>query len=204
MKDFQPFDGFSDNPAAVLEALYERVYEQEMKELSICNPQVRVEAVEFKVWEGQWVGAVVTPWFINLYILHRQGESWPELKLGKGNEIAIEFPAGVIKFTPRFEPELGYYLCCSLVSPMGDYDNHAQAVQAAIDAVRQLTAIPLLDTTAQQPDTVQQHEPISDQEPLSRRDFLRGKRPETEREPEQVPIRNAREGLDAVNAALKL
>ena len=207
--------GFDHNPSDTLEALYRRVHREEMAELAICNPAVEVEALEFKRWEGHWVGAVVTPWFINLLIIRHSDEDWPELKLGKGNELAISFPAGTINFTPRFEPELGVYLCCSLVSPMIDYKTHGQARQAALDAIRQLTAIPLLNTTDEtiqssnaasaQASIVQQQEP--EPEALSRRGFLTGESlqpPKTPKQPEQVPLRNAREGLDTVTAALKL
>ena len=126
-----------------------------------------MQAVPFKVWEDQWVGVLVTPWFINLLIIHRQGQSWPTLNLAKGNDIAVQFPVGKIKFTPRFEPELGTYLCCSLASPMGDFSSHEQALGSAQDVMRQLTAIPLK--------TVEEDK-LTAAPAISRRAFLRGSR----------------------------
>ena len=209
--------GFKDDPSRVLEDLYQRVYEKDMKGLPISNPAIQVEAVGFRVWEGHWVGVMVTPWFINLLILWRQGEDWPELKLNKGNDLAISFPAGLIKFTPRFEPELGYYLCCSLASPMGEFVSHTQAVNSAVEAMKQLTAIPLVDISSDQQQVVQdqsviQQKPITEKT-LSRRDFLRAaavpeslsnnaNRPQTlEALPEQAA--DAREIIAAVEASLK-
>ena len=188
--------GFKEDPSKVLEGLYQRVYQKDMKGLPISNPVIKVEAIGFRVWEGQWVGVMITPWFINLLILWREGEDWPELKLNKGNDLIISFPAGPIKFTPRFEPELGYYLCCSLASPMGDFVSHTQAVNSAVEVMKQLTAIPLVDiSSVQDPSSVQdllstqeksltQEKPLtqeksltqehSSEKSLSRRDFLRG------------------------------
>ncbi|OMH32117.1 [NiFe]-hydrogenase assembly chaperone HybE [Motiliproteus sp. MSK22-1] len=221
--------GFKDNPSKVLEDLYQQVYEKDMKGLPISNPAIQVEAVGFRVWEGHWVGVMVTPWFINLLILWRQGEDWPELKLNKGNDLAIAFPSGLIKFTPRFEPELGYYLCCSLASPMGEFVSHTQAVNSAVEVMKQLTAIPLVYISGdQQPVAVQdplpnQQRPLTErlalaqeqapEKSLSRRGFLRAaaapeflsdkaNRRET---PEALPgqVADAREILAAVEASLK-
>lgn len=135
--------GFASSPATTLETLYQAVYDKEMKGLPICNDNIRVEAVDFQLWQDQWVGILVTPWFTNLLIIRQEGQEWPEMKLAKGNDKHISFPAGSIKFTPRFEPELGSYLCCSLVSPMNECPSHKKAVLDAKQALRQLTQIPI-------------------------------------------------------------
>ena len=160
--------GFKTNPAQILEALYQKVYENEFKGLPICNDDIQVQAIGFQIWEGQWLGILVTPWFTNLLILRQQGQHWPELKLGKQHQQEITFPAGTIKFTPRFEPELGTYLCCSLVSPMTEVTSHSQALQDAQNALRQLLTLPI------QVHTLDPSE-LSDQQ-KSRRSFLQGKR----------------------------
>ena len=142
---------FNDNPAKVLEALYRRVYDEEMRELPIVNPAIEVEAHGFVQWDGHWVGVLITPWFINLLILRHPDHAWPTLKLGKGNDRSVAFPAGVIDFTPRFEPELGMYLCRSLASPMTEYNSHQQALESARQVMRELTAIPLAVDATEQP-----------------------------------------------------
>ena len=165
--------GFAENPAAVIEALYQKVYQQQMQGLPICNDDIEVEAVGFHLWQDQWLGIMITPWFTNLLILRQQGQHWPEFKLAKGNEKMLSFPAGEIKFTPRFEPELGSYLCCSLVSPMNECPSHQQAVLDAKNALRQLTQVSIdvkviennEDSSAEF--STKQH---------ARRNFLRGKR----------------------------
>jgi len=164
--------GFDTNPAPVLEALYQRVYQQDMKGLPICNDDIKVEAIDFKLWEGHWVGIMITPWFTNLLILRQQGQDWPELKLGKHNKKNIAFPAGNIEFTPRFEPELGIYLCCSLISPMNECPSHEKAVIDAKQAIRQLKEIPI---DIQVVDAANSSNELSEKQ-QARRNFLRGER----------------------------
>ena len=164
--------GFKTSPASILEALYQEVYQSKMKGLPICNEDIKVEAIDFQLWQNQWVGILITPWFTNLLIIRQQDQDWPELKLAKGNEKNIAFPAGNIKFTPRFEPELGTYLCCSLISPMNECPSHKQAVTDAKNAMRQLVQIPI---DVQVIDASNDEESLSNKQ-LARRNFLRGKR----------------------------
>ncbi len=90
--------------------------------------------------------------------------------MAKGNEQFFNFPAGDIKFTPRFEPELGTYFCCSLVSPMTEVNSHQQAIIDAKLAMRQLTQVPIdikvIDVGTESLSEAQQ----------SRRSFFSGKR----------------------------
>lgn len=169
--------GFSTSPAPVLEALYQKVYQEEMQGLPICNEKIKVEAVDFQLYQDQWLGVLVTPWFTNLLIIRQQGQDWPEFKLAKGNEQLFTFPVGEIKFTPRFEPELGSYLCCSLVSPMAELGSHQQAIIDAKHAMRQLTQIPIdikiIDT--KESDATADKESLNEEQ-QSRRSFFRGKR----------------------------
>ncbi len=169
--------GFSSSPAKTLESLYQAVYENTMKGMPICNDAIKIEAIGFQLWEKQWLGILVTPSFTNLLILRQQDQAWPTFKLAKGNEQFISFPVGDIKFTPRFEPELGSYLCCSLVSPMNECPSHQQAVIDAKTALRQLIQIPIISKTV---DNTKEENSDSEnalsQHQKSRRSFLGGKR----------------------------
>lgn len=162
--------GFSTSPAPILEALYQKVYQEQMHGLPICNDKIKVEAVDFQLYQEQWLGILVTPWFTNLLILRQQGQDWPKMKLAKGNEKYLSFPSGDIKFTPRFEPELGTYLCCSLVSPMTEVNSHQQAMMDAKNALRQLTHEPInIKVVDAGDDTLNEHQ-------QSRRNLFRRKR----------------------------
>ena len=162
--------GFSSSPENELIALYQRVYQEEMQGLPICNDNINIEAIDFQLYQDQWLGILITPWFTNLLILRQKDKLWPKFKLGKGNEQYINFPAGDIKFTPRFEPELGSYLCCSLVSPMTEVNSHQQAVNDAKNAMRQL-----LQTQIEVKIIDAGNDELTEEQ-LSRRNFFRGKR----------------------------
>ena len=54
-----------------LEQAFERVRTERMAGLPILNEQLRVEALGFRDWQAVRVGALVTPWSINLVILPR-------------------------------------------------------------------------------------------------------------------------------------
>lgn len=161
--------GFKESPASTLEAMYQQVYVDEMKGLPICNDDIKVQAVDFQLWEDHWVGILITPWFTNLLIIRQEGQQWPEFTLGKYHKKEIIFPAGAIKFTPRFEPQLGQYLCCSLVSPMTEVATHQQALRDAKNAMRQLLTMPIeikqIDSDTE-----------LNNEQQARRSFLKGKR----------------------------
>ena len=74
--------GAGDNPGrAADECALERVFEciriERMVGLPILNEQLRVEALGFRDWQAVRVGALVTPWSINLVILPGQGGALP-------------------------------------------------------------------------------------------------------------------------------
>jgi [NiFe] hydrogenase assembly HybE family chaperone len=142
-----------------IEAAFERVARTGMAGMPFLNPALRVEAVGFRVWEGHWLGVLVTPWSINILLLPRSGE-WPHLAAGA--ERFVELPAGRYRFVSGRDADLGEYHSCSLFSPALEFADHAAAratAAAALDV--------LLDTgTAQQPKVAHA---------FSRRDFLRGR-----------------------------
>ncbi|EQD58614.1 hydrogenase expression/formation protein HupJ, partial [mine drainage metagenome] len=44
-----------------LEEIFNRIAQTRMIDLPILNSAMRVEAVGFRLWEGHWVGVLVTP-----------------------------------------------------------------------------------------------------------------------------------------------
>ena len=57
---------FRESPEAFFRAGFERIANTRMKGIPICNPKLRVATVPFRKVDGQWVGAVVTPWSIRV------------------------------------------------------------------------------------------------------------------------------------------
>ena len=149
--------------AARLEKAFQGILETRMEGVPILNPALSVEAVGLRAWQGHWIGALVTPWFINLVMLpgDRTWRSVPD----RGS-LWYTFPAGRFEFIAGSERGLGPYHACSLFSPVGEFGDHETARETARVALESLFDPSLLGESppAADPDGPQ----------MSRRDFLRG------------------------------
>jgi [NiFe] hydrogenase assembly HybE family chaperone len=94
----------SANPAARLEAVFTRIWKTRMQGLPFLNPNLRVEAVGFRPWSGEWLGALVTPWSVNLVLMPGDG---PWTALPVGGERIVALPAGRFRFIAGHDDELG-------------------------------------------------------------------------------------------------
>ncbi|MDH5264974.1 MAG: [NiFe]-hydrogenase assembly chaperone HybE [Betaproteobacteria bacterium] len=157
-------DARSANPAPRLEAAFTRIWKTRMEGLPFLNANLRVEAVGFRSWEGQWLGALVTPWFVNLVLVPGEGEWNP---LAQGGERVVVLPAGGFRFVSGHDEEIGEYHACSLFSPAQEFADHdtARAVAAASLAA-------LFDPANDEKGRAAGAPPPS---PVSKRDFLRGR-----------------------------
>jgi [NiFe] hydrogenase assembly HybE family chaperone len=123
--------------AARVEAAFDRVLRERMNGLPFVNHALRVEMVGLRRWHGLWLGALVTPWFINLVLLPGDGPveadevqaRWPRPVTGEYAQFT--FPAGVLGFLAGREGEAGEYLSCSLFSPVFEFADQAAARQMA-------------------------------------------------------------------------
>ena len=159
------------DPASRLEATFTRIWKTRMADLPFLNPALRVESVGFRPWEGQWLGALVTPWSVNLVLMPGDGE-WKSLPMG-GERFAV-MPAGRFRFIAGIDGELGEYHACSLFSPALEFADHASAratAEAALEALFDAANAPGAD--GYQPSGAKQ-EPAGPAE-VSKRDFIRGR-----------------------------
>lgn len=131
-----------------LETCFIQIQQQRMVDVPILNPSLQVQAVDFQLFQQNWLGILITPWFMNLLYFHPDNEF-------VGNKVAHLFPAGQFEFIVSYEKELGFYQSCSLYSPMFDFQQQEIAVQTAQAALQALLQIP---------------KPAN----ISRRDLLRG------------------------------
>ena len=113
------------DPSDALEATYRHVAETRMHGLPFVNPALAVEAVGFAPWEGRWLGAMVTPWFINLVLAPLEPAQWRSL--GQGEKLRYSFPAGDYEFVGAIEPGVGEFQVCSLFSPVLEFEDQATA-----------------------------------------------------------------------------
>ena len=158
-----------------------RAIARRMDGLNFVNPAIDVEAVAFAPWESHWLGAMVTPWCINLMLLPRDTSGWTSLP--QGRKLRYAFPAGEYEFISSRDDAVGEYQMCSLISPVLELPDHATARQVA-----ELARAALLDpSNAPVPEAPRAAEdaelrpgPIAQIKeqaaaPMSKRDFLRGR-----------------------------
>jgi len=124
----RPGDAPSD-PSLMVEAVFERVRSEKMTGLGCLNPVLSVQAVGFRLVAETWIGALVTPWSMNLLLLPAKIDrsTWPPA----GEAVEREFPSGSYRFVGAENDTLGRYLTCSLFSPMDEFGSHAVAVEVA-------------------------------------------------------------------------
>ena len=159
------------SPATRLEATFTRIWKTRMADLPFLNPALRVESVGFRQWEGQWLGALVTPWSVNLVLLPGEG-AWEALPMG-GERYAV-MPAGRFRFIAAVDEELGEYHACSLFSPALEFADHEAAratAEAALSALFDAANAPGAD--AYQPSG--ESETLTKPAAVSKRDFIRGR-----------------------------
>jgi [NiFe] hydrogenase assembly HybE family chaperone len=130
----------ADDPSPRLEAAFLRIARERMAGLPLLNPALRVQAVGFERWQGHWLGALVTPWFLNLVLLPGDAASWRSA--ADGARLFRRFGAGDFAFLGGCEPEVGEFQSCSLCSPMADFADQASAVETARLALQMLHVEP--------------------------------------------------------------
>jgi hypothetical protein len=57
-----------DDPSEFLAAHFEYVWQTRKRDLPSVNPALTVDVIGFSRQQGDWLGVVVTPWFINLFM----------------------------------------------------------------------------------------------------------------------------------------
>lgn len=119
-----------------LEGAFREIHIAQMRGMPIVNDALAVKAVGFRAWNGHWLGALVTPWFMNLVLLPGEGDDWSGLTAG-AKEL-IEFPSGVYEFLYAQRREVGPYKACSLFSPMFEFTTLLQATETASAALTAL------------------------------------------------------------------
>ena len=136
-----------------LESVYNGILATRMAGLPIVNTALSVQAVGFARFDGDWLGVLLTPWCMNLFLLPGSDSTWLNGPIG----VCVEkrFPYGTFAFTVGHEGQLGHFAQCSLFSPMFEFADQAAALATAQAVLQNLLAVP---------------EPRG----LSRRDWLRG------------------------------
>lgn len=136
-----------------LETTFNDILETRMRDVPVLNLKLAVQALSFEPVNDDWLGILITPWFMNLLLLPGTESDW--VALPPGSKFERLFPYGSFEFTAANEAHLGIYAQCSLFSPMFQFEDQAAALGAAQAALQNLLAVPSAPA-------------------ISRRDLLRG------------------------------
>jgi [NiFe] hydrogenase assembly HybE family chaperone len=131
-----------DTRVNALVDFYRRVETERMQGIPILNPQLRVEAVGFRLAHQEEEqdtavaeGVLITPWFMSLVRLplDRQDHA------GRVARKAVRsFGNERFDFIGAHDPAVGYHEACALFSPMADFRSQAQARETAEAVLAQL------------------------------------------------------------------
>lgn len=163
--------------------LFDNVAKARMAGIPILNPALRVEALGFKLCDGDGaeagdthdaVGVLVTPWFMNLVWFPLDRIDQPERAgTSRVHQIGTEY----FDFIAGHESAFGSFEACSLFSPMFEFHDQKAASatgEAVLAALRQLPEPPPVITPALTADTPKTQTKPSDL--AARRAFLFGRR----------------------------
>lgn len=114
---------------AALVAEFREIHASRMRDVPFTNRALHVEAVDFRLWEGQGLGVLITPWMMSLVLLPGPADDWSGSATGES--VVMHFPSGEYEFIHACRPGLGPYRSCSLFSPMGEFASQLQAKEVA-------------------------------------------------------------------------
>lgn len=119
---------------------FQDIGENNLRDLPIYHPQLFVEAVDFQTFETDWLGVLITPWFMSLMLFPQTWQPWNSHQ--DGHKIARELPAKTYWFIQSGDEKLGTYYSHSLYSPMHFFPDQKAARQAAQFALQQALTPP--------------------------------------------------------------
>lgn len=137
------FPGFPDSPHGAVQTAFERIAAEEMQDLPFLHPTMPVFVPGFTLFEGQWIGCILTPWMLSLAIFPGPEQSWPPRKVGE--KLGLQLPFGEMMFTVGELDEVSQYCACSLMSPLAHDITLEQGKALAQDCLRMALSLPVRD-----------------------------------------------------------
>ncbi|MEH8225355.1 hydrogenase-2 assembly chaperone [Aeromonas veronii] len=137
----QEFAGFANDPAPLLVAQYERIAREEMQALPFYHATMPIVA-ECVLFEGQWLGCVLTPWMLSVVVLPGPDQLWPVRS--NSDRLALQLPCGNMTFMVGELPETGQLLACSLMSPLDPHLGAEEGRALVSSTLKMLLSLPVL------------------------------------------------------------
>lgn len=124
-----------------------------MAGLPVMHTALSVQAVGFARRDAGLLGVLLTPWFMSLVWRDLTGDA-ASLPVGQHRERAVGTER--FEFIGAWHEALGAYESCSLISPMFEMTDQAQAVATAEAVLAHLfpapSALPAVATSPERPD----------------------------------------------------
>lgn len=124
---------------AALVAHFETIYREHMQGLPIVNRNLHVEAVAFQEYEGDQLGVLITPWFMNLVLLPSTADA---ADCAQGSKSQVDFPSGSIEFTGCQDDTLGHFRTAVLFRTVADLSDQEMARNIARQVMQDLFVRP--------------------------------------------------------------
>lgn len=118
---------------------FEEIYREHMQGIPIINPRLSVEAVGFTNFDGDSVGVLITPWFMNLVLLPGTDEFHER---DQGAEAEFAFPAGRYAFTIAHDDQIGTFLTAVLFRSVTEFADQEMARDVAETVLEMLFEAP--------------------------------------------------------------
>lgn len=126
---------------AAIEAAYRNV-ENRIRALPVHNGKLEIAVVGLRRCVDGLVGAVATPWCLNLILLADNADAVPATE---GSKRMVAFPSGRYEFITGQLGGVGRIESCSLFSPMDEFESMDEVRLVAEEAMRQLFEVPDAD-----------------------------------------------------------
>lgn len=124
---------------AKLSETFTRIQHTRMAGVPVIHPDIQVNADYFVPWGDDYLGVLITPWFMNLVLLPGNEERAALVNARRiGSKLTHIFPSGGYEFIVAHEESLGCYQSCSLFSPMFDFQDQAAALDTAVHVLQEL------------------------------------------------------------------
>ena len=137
---------------------FDAIYRERMQGLPIVNADLSVEAIGFEPFEDHQLGVLISPWFMNLFVLPGD-DAWDALE--QGASVKIDLPSGSYDFTVSHDETIGTMLSAILFRTVSDFPDQETARAVAEETAR------LVRLEGEQGDQAKQTK-----KPLSRREFF--------------------------------
>lgn len=132
--------GFNRNPAELFRKEMKQI-STNMQNLPFYRHDIPCFTPNFILYEGQWIGTVLTPWMISIIVIPGPEQLWEGRTVG--DKLGLQLPYKTMTFTVSSINSIPQYLSCSLLSPIDPSLTPEQAVQLTKDCLTMLLSLPI-------------------------------------------------------------